>query len=847
MADRDSNNFLHILEAPGAIENYKLFRMDGDERLSSPFDFRLTLRSQGEIPPASAWVNASITFSLGQSDKSERKINGRCTRFEHLYQKGSYVEFAIEIAPAFEALRLTRDRRLWTDRSARQVVEEVLGEHRIAFDDGGYRSSPTRAYIVQHDESDFDLVSRLLEDEGAFYFFRFDEGAAPYKHRMIIAGDTAGYYDGDPFELSFRRDHLLRGLTNVQMGYASAPAAVLTHDYDFTKPGSLTPVTAPSKLDWAARQGHVFRWASGYADPAAGRDRAKLHIEGSESGAVAMHGTGSYAAFAPGARFQVPDERLNPQERRIVVRSVHHEAFDPYSRDEGEPSYQQRFEAQPSTQVFRPERRTPPAVSAGPQTAVVLDQVDPDGHGRIKVRFHWDHTGHSTCWVRVLQQWAGNGMGAQFVPRPGMEVLVAFIDGAADRPVVVGCLYNGANKHSYAVPANLTQAGWRSYGQGGLANEFLFEDKAGGEEIYLHAGRDFRREVMKNEAATIGETQHVQAKNVERKVLESVKEDIGQMLALHAGKDILLTSDTSITLKVGGSQVTINGGGVWIDGTKVNLNSGAPPAPALDTAIPAIGLKGGAAPGTAAAGGGGGAGGGSDTPGASAANHATGNPVTPATTSGGAAPASPASGSPPVATPRTTALARKLVKPGGSGTQADAEVVAAELAKMPEPALKALAEHHVGVIAARGSVTDFAPEFGGQQPRGWPPGSTLDHVPGAFVPSRNAVVIATTGDAITRTIPATGQGHGSANLVFHETVHAIDQHAPASLKSTGADFVAAHAKDLAALPPYETQAGDAGLSESYAESAARYYGGSHGAIATPALDDYWRTHVLGSH
>ncbi len=553
---RDANRFLQLIETPAAVENLKLFRMDGEETLSEPFRFTLTIRSQGEIPPASAWIDSSITFSFGNADNAERTINGRCTGFQHLHQKGAYVEFAIDVAPAFEALTLTRDRRLFNDQSAKQVIETVLGEHRISFDDAKYGPSPTRPYIVQHDESDFDLVSRLMADEGVFYFFKYDEGAAPYKHRMILAGDTSGYFDGEPFELSFRRDHLLRGMQELQMNYVSAPAKVVTHDYDFKKPGDLTPVTSPSKLDWGAKQGQVYQWGGGYETVSEGRDRAKLKVEGTESDAVLMRGVSSYSAMAPGARFHVDDERLQPKERRIVVRSVKHDVFDPYSLDEGEPSYSQRFEAQPSTQVFRPTRKAPVATARGPQTATVLDQADPDGFGRIKVRFHWDHTGHSTCWVRVVQQWAGDGIGAQFVPRPGMEVLVDFIDGRVDRPVVTGCLYNGRNKHSFAVPANLTQAGWRTSGEGGKTNELLFEDKGGGEEIYMLAGRDYRREVKRDELATITNLQKTKAKTIDVEGTETID--------IHAGQ--------SITLHVGGSKITITRDGIAINGTMIKLN-----------------------------------------------------------------------------------------------------------------------------------------------------------------------------------------------------------------------------------------------------------------------------------
>ena len=823
MAERDGNNFLHILEAPGSIDQYKLFRLTGEERISAPFVFHLTLRSQGDIPPASAWINAPITFSLGTSDMSEeRRINGRCRAFQHLYQKGAYVEFTIEVAPAFESLTLTRNRRIFTDKSAKQVIETILGEHRIAYDDGKYGPSPTRPYIVQQDESDFALVSRLMEDEGVFYHFRFDEGAAPYKHRMFLAGDPSGYYDGDPFELSFRRDHLLRGLSDLQMGYASTPAKVVTHDYDFAKPGDLSPVTAPSKLDWAAGGGQVYRYAEDYTDPSSGRDRAKLRIERSESGAVTMRGSGSYVAFAPAARFQVDDPRLSPRERRIVVRSVSHVAFDPYGQDEGEPSYEQNFEAQPSAQTFRPERSTPRAVSRGPQTAVVIDQNDPDGHGRVKVKFHWDPAGASTCWVRVLQQWAGNGMGAQFVPRPGMEVMVDFIEGRADRPVVVGCLYNGANKHSFAVPANLTQAGFRTSGEGGVPHELIFEDKSGAEEVYMRSGRNYRRDVTQDEFANVQGLHEVTVQKTSR---------------LFATKAIHIESAETIMLTVGESRIVISNKGVWIDAPMIDLNSGGKAAPVPAVSPPA---KAAAAAATKARMAGGAPAGPASGPGGTSAKTATGDPLT-GLAGGGAAAA--AAKKPPT----QAELAKQLVKPGGSGTQADADVVAAELAKMPRTALQSLADHNVKVIAAKGNVTDYATDLKGVAPRGWPPGSTWDDVPGAYLPGRNAVVIATTaaGKAKVLRVPMTGEGHGSANMVVHEAAHAIDRNAPLTLNSMSTDFMAARTKDLPQLPSYEIQPGIAGLSETYAESAARVYGGSHGATVTPALDAYWRAHPLG--
>ena len=503
-----------------------------------------------------AWIGASITFTFGSVDNAERRVNGRCADFHHLHQKGRYVEFQIRVAAAFEALKLTRDRRIFNNQSAKQVIETVLGEHQVSFDDAKYGASTQKAYIVQHDESDFDLVSRLMEDEGVFYYFKYDEGAAPYKHRMILANDPSGYYDGEPFDLAFRRDHLERGLHDLRMEYASAPAKVVTHDYNFRQPGELTPVTAPSRVDWAEKKGQVFQYAAGYQEPGAGQQRADLRVQGTESDSVTMHGQGTYSAFAPGARFNVPDPQLQPVERRIVVRGVRHSAFDPYASDEGEPYYRQDFQAHPSAQIFRPEHATPRPQPSGPQTAVVLDQNDPEGLGRVKVRFHWAHTGHSTCWVRVLQQWAGDGgIGAQWIPRPGTEVLVGFIENRIDLPYLAGCFYNGKQKPVFELPANLTQSGWRTNGQGGLVHHLLFEDKGGAEGVDLLSGRNFTRTVKQDETADITNAQVVNAKTIK------------------------LSATDRITLVAGDSQIVLTGDGIWLNGTKINLNGDPAPAP----------------------------------------------------------------------------------------------------------------------------------------------------------------------------------------------------------------------------------------------------------------------------
>jgi hypothetical protein len=192
-------------------------------------------------------------------------------------------------------------------------------------------------------------------------------------------------------------------------------------------------------------------------------------------------------------------------------------------------------------------------------------------------------------------------------------------------------------------------------------------------------------------------------------------------------------------------------------------------------------------------------------------------------------------------------LARQVVRAGGTGTQADVDLVVAQVARMPVSALRNLIANGTTVIACRNSVTDYATDLAGVQPRGWPPGATWDSVPGAARPDRNEVIIAVIGHGTTEGahVPRTGEGHGSANLVIHEVAHAIDHNQTATRDSSSIDFTTARTADIAVLPAYQLQAGAAGLSETYAESAARYYGGHDGTVSTPALDTYWRNNPLG--
>ena len=556
MAGHDPNNFLKLIESPGSTDDYYLFRVDGREMLSTPFEFRLTIRSQGDIPQASTWIGSSITFVMGLSDDVRRHVNGQCVRFEHVYQKGAYVEFVLDLSASLAALRLSRTSRIFTSQAAKQIIRQVLQEQSIVFDDSAVRGANiVREYCVQYNESHFDFISRLMEREGVFYYFKFDEGAGKFKHKLYLADDPSGFFDGNPFSLSFRRDFMLRGLQEVETSYSALSGAWKTNDYNFKTPRSLSPMQTMTKTDYADKSASVYDWPAGAYETDGVRLRSRLAMEETEAAAILVEGSGSYVGFTPGARYEIEDTRLSVRERRIAIRSVVHAVWDPTGLEEGEPSYQQQFSAVPSQQPYRPPSVTAPAVVRGPQTAVVVDQHDGDGYGRVKVRFHWDPAGESTCWLRVAQQWGGDQIGAQFIPRVGMEVLVDFLEGDPDRPLIVGCLYNGDNKQPFATPTNLSQSGWRTitYPQGQVANIFMFEDKSGGEEIYTYAGRNLRRETVKDEQVDIGgeSTIHV-AKDQDEKIDGEYKLTVGKDFTIRVSQTTDLQTDKDLKATAGG-------------------------------------------------------------------------------------------------------------------------------------------------------------------------------------------------------------------------------------------------------------------------------------------------------
>jgi type VI secretion system secreted protein VgrG len=549
---------------------------EGNEELSALSRFRLEIVSHGRALKPSEVLGHKLTIKL-RVHSQERSFSGIIGRFESLEttRRDHYLHAADLVPPAW-LLTLNQRCRIFHDKKATEVVGQVLKDAGVSF-----RMKPSgsvREYIVEYCESDLNFVSRLLEEEGLFYYFAYGEQDCP----MVICNGTADYIRGSAKEMEF-----YGGIENWQPQYCVGASSFKHASWDFKAvnivngtANGLAKVQPPG-----VSERPFYEYPGRFAVADEGRGLARIRIEEHESEFVRIFGTSENVKIQPAAEFRIKDHVVdlpgsNATTDSYAFVSVHHSAQDgadlPF---EGPTSYRNSFVCIPSELNFRPARRTPRPYIHGPQTAVVTE--GPDQFGRSKVKFHWEENERS-CWVRIAQNWAYNQMGTQFLPRTDSEVVIEFLDGDPDYPIIVGMVHNGKNKLPFAVPANKTQSGIRgaNWGDAGVAdksNELRFEDKAGSEEIYLHAQKDFRRVVVHDDALTVetgNRTIGVQQGNIEQTVdqgNQSTTLKLGNhSLKMDAGSSTIEAMQ-SITLKVGSSSVVLDQTGVTVKGMKITI------------------------------------------------------------------------------------------------------------------------------------------------------------------------------------------------------------------------------------------------------------------------------------
>ena len=628
--------------------------MSGHEAVSELFEFRLRLLSEhDDIDPRKIigkWAILRIETWDSRHMAGERHWNGYVSRFAQTGRapsadgEGDLYTYECDIVPWFWMLTQHEDCRIFQNLSVPDIVETIFGE--FAFSDYKLElteTHPQLEYCTQYNETTFDFISRLIEREGIHYYFRHNDEGGESKHILVFTDNKDSNPALDPDELPFHHDghaedfDAIRSLSrNEQM----RTRKVTLHDWDYKKRGSVGENT-PTVLDIGSdheleryRYPGGFVAQSGAADASAGKHLSKVIMEAEESSHLRFRGDSQIRTLAPGHTFTLYDHPFDAFNVEYLLLSVWHHGRNNLTASGGGGDYGNEFTLQPHDTVYRAPLATRKGQVRGPQTAIVVgppgEEIYTDDLGRIKVRFPWDRKvpGRSTdmpddkatCWIRVAQMWAGNGYGTMFIPRVGMEVVVDFLEGDPDKPIAVGCVYNGINKPPYALPGEATKSTIKTLSSkgGGGTNELRFEDKKGSEELFIQAQKDFNVNVKASKHEGIGGNSDLKIGGYGRTYIKGehdlrVDADsstfvVGDFLQgtkadlqLHAEQEVrvvgnnqvcvsspvsvdifggktVIEADKFISLKVGSNGIVIDPSGVSVIGTMIRLNSGGSPS-----------------------------------------------------------------------------------------------------------------------------------------------------------------------------------------------------------------------------------------------------------------------------
>jgi type VI secretion system secreted protein VgrG len=590
--------------------------------------------------------STSVSFDklLGQSVTVEvKRPAGGTSRFwngivNRVAQRGrttEYVIYKLEIVPKLWLLTREAGSRIFQQKSVPDILKQVLSGINVSYQLMG--TYEPRDYCVQYRETDFNFVSRLMEDEGIYYFFKHASGS----HQMVIADSPAGHPDlGDGGKLLYDevrsgarkedRIHVWEKNQEIRSG------KVTLWDYTFELPDKNLEADKIPQEDVTIGKSTVklklgvsdpleqYDYPGGYAhrfdgvSPGGGErssDTQKIFSDNKRTVGIRMqedtaqslifHAESNCREVVSGHKFEL-EEHFSDDAKYVVV-SAEHSASHPIGTERNQESFQyaNRFECIPHAIPFRPERTTPVPTVRGAQTAVVVgpsgEEIFTDKYGRIKVQFHWDRVGKndadSSCWLRVATPWAGKQWGMVHIPRLGQEVIVAFLEGDPDQPIVVGSTYNADQMPPYTLPANKTQSGIKSRSSKGGGsdnfNEIRFEDNKGQEQLFVHAEKDMATEVEHDETRDVGNDRTTTIKNNETLTVKqgnqtSTLEQGNQSLTIKMGNQSnsiqmgnqstkldLGKSETeamqSIELKVGQSSVKLDQMGVTIKGMMIKI------------------------------------------------------------------------------------------------------------------------------------------------------------------------------------------------------------------------------------------------------------------------------------
>jgi type VI secretion system secreted protein VgrG len=620
-----------------------LQNLSGHEGISRLFSFSVDLLSENHNVAYKDIVGKQVTLSVHLPGSDQRYWNGFVNRFATVGGDNRFTYYRAEIVPWVWFLTRTADCQIFQQKTIPEIIKKVFQDHGFQdFQDRTQASYPQREYVVQYRETAFNFVSRLMEECGIFYFFEHDDSS----HKLIFA-DKPQVHKNCPIQYKVRFNYT-PGSTMLKEDIVQSwgaeqelrPGKYALTDYNFQTPKTSLMANVQTVAEIGGNTKYeIYDYPGIHTKKSEGDNVAKVRMEEEEAVHYLITGTSNCRTFASGYKIHLDEHPRRDQNGDYLLTEVSHSASigDSYSGSGGESqdTYSNHFTCIPASVPYRPQRLTPRPFVQGPQTAVVVgksgEEIYPDKYGRVKVQFFWDRLGkkdeNSSCWVRVSQPWAGKNWGAINIPRIGQEVIVEFLEGDPDRPIITGRVYNDDQMPPYTLPDNMTRTTFmtRSTKNGGSANynELRFEDKKGSEQIFMNAEKDMdhrvendsrefignnrslivtndqmekvqgeldiqvvgdRNEkiggdaslnVVGNQNDKVGQNMSLQVgQNLQEKSGQNYAHEAGMEIHLKAGMNVVIEAGMELTIKAAGGFINIGPAGIAISGTLVLINSG---------------------------------------------------------------------------------------------------------------------------------------------------------------------------------------------------------------------------------------------------------------------------------
>ncbi len=587
------------LKSPLPADDLLFESMSSSAGLSSLGEMQLNLLSKKPDLKPEDLLGKPVTVTMQLRDDGKRHFNGFVTRFGAGVHRGSYFTYQATVNPWLWFLTRTSDCRIFQEMSVPDIVKKVFEDHGVAnFQFKLFRSYRKWVYCVQYRETDYNFVARLMEHEGIYWYFEHSDG----KHKLVLV-DSQSAHDASP---------LCASLPYIEEGAQDAPdiecvsswsfwrevraGKVALTSYDFERPSTDLKVKADKTRPYSLSDYEVFDFQGDYVQSSDGAQWAEDRMDEQQTPFAVLKGDSNAHGIEVGHLLKLTHHPRPDQNDQYLVTSLSMQAqVDGYEAGNPAGSMNCQFFAIPSAQQYRPERRSPKPFVQGPQTALVVgpagEEIFTDKHGRVKLQFHWDRYGKknekSSCWVRVSQPWAGKGWGAVSIPRIGQEVVVDFLEGDPDQPIVTGRVYNAEQTAPFALPEGAVLSGIKSKSHKATGyNEMSMDDTPGKEKFTIHGQYDMGSTIEHDQTTTVhnnrtdtidvDDTESVgnnQTQSVGNNHKQSVK--VNQTITVGGKQDITVTGDRIKTVKANENLSVVVNQSESVGGTRTLTVTGA--------------------------------------------------------------------------------------------------------------------------------------------------------------------------------------------------------------------------------------------------------------------------------